>query len=190
MRNNKIFKAIAISAPVVLLSTAVYAATETPVFEFTTVADVVITPVSVVNFGASIIPISGNVCTLTPVITTGASDSTSATIAAATIAGTGCNDAATDGKEGVFDITGAADASVTITLTESDAAVTDYDFEPTANYYPNATATALTTGVSTTVALDAAGLGMLVVGGVLTLNADLTYATDYDTTTYSIEITY
>jgi hypothetical protein len=189
MRNNKIFKAMVVAAPI-MLSTPLMAQTILPTFTFTTVADVAITPITLVNFGASIIPIATNVCVLTPVISTSAATSGAVVLGVATVAGTGCNDAATDAEAGEYDITGAVSASVDVTLSVSDAAVTDYDYDPEASFMNGTATTTITTGVPSTVTLDATGAGLMVIGGTLTINADLAYATTFNTTTYTIDITY
>ena len=187
MRNSKIFKAMAVAAPV-LLSANILADTVTAIANFTTVADVQIAEAVSVEFGDSIIPIAGRSCVLTATATTTAATAAGVT-PTATVAGDGCDDASTAAAAGIYPITGAPSSSIIITTAVS-ANTTDYTFTAEGTYFNESTLTPTinTTGAST-VTLSAGGLGLIVMGGELDINVDLAFSTALSAT-YDIDVTY
>ena len=185
MRNNKIFKAIAIAAPV-LLSSAVFAQTLITQVNFTAVDDVVIGLEDEVEFGATVNPIAGRSCTMTPTITT-----TSATAPVVTVALTGdaCSATATDAVPGGYPLTGAASSEIVITLSVSDVATTDFTYTPVGSYLDGTAPVAVDSLGTTTVDLTAAGTGYIILGGDLDINADMAFSDTYQAD-FTIEVTY
>jgi hypothetical protein len=187
MRNTKIFKAMAVAAPI-LLSASAMAVVVTATVNFKTVQDVSVTEDTQPNFGETIIPIAGRSCTMTPDIAT--SSATAPTYAAieAPLSGTACDNAAIDAEAGGYAITGAANSQILITL-GGQLTATDWTYAPIGAFQDGASSTPVTTAGVATVTLSGAGTGYLSMGGTLTIVNDLTFNIAY-TDTYAMEITY
>lgn len=185
MRNNKIFKAIAIAAPV-LLSSAVFAQTLITQVNFTAVDDVQINPDVEVEFGTTVIPIAGRSCTMTPTVGTSSATAPAVTVA---LTGDGCSAAGTGAAAGGFALTGAASSEVIITLSVSDVAETQFTYTPEGFFLDGAAAVAIDSLGTSTVNLTAAGTGYITLGGDLDINTDMAFSGTYDAD-FTVEVTY
>lgn len=188
MKKHAISKAILATVPV-MFAASTMAATVTGNVGFRTIQDVSITETVALNYGTSVIPLSGNSCTI---------DGDGQTVGAVAVAsgalsGGGCSGT---GTGGYFALSGENSASVRITVNSSDSTTyPDYTFTPEGNYASDDLGAAITAfdsyfpDTQTTVSLSGAGLGTLFVGGRLQIVNDLSYDTSY-TVTYDIDVTY
>ena len=195
---------------VVNISTA---ATGTFSVGFTTVADITIIEVQPLTFGTTMFIANGGTCTLnvsTPLAATMQSDATTALTGAnyGNVAGSGCvtTAAGVSGNQGgYYRLTGLSGADVRVTVNPVTNA--DFTFTPAGcvNDHDGASAAAnsdsclvFASGVQLTATLANAtetGLNqvdtqlMMAVGGVVTINQDLTSATVY-TQNFTIDVIY
>lgn len=184
-------------------SATVWAATSSFTVAFTTVQDLQINQNNALSFGtANVFGLNGTSCTLTTAVAA-ASSANTGVIANSDIEDSlssgdgGCIAVTSDTSNnlsGVYEITGVAGQTANVTVS-SVTGGTDFDFQPSGFMVPNDTTTDFSSPVSiiadNSVSLTIGDNGsiVVVVGGVVTINQDLTANTAYSAS-FDITATY
>lgn len=208
MRHNKIYQTL-LAGITVLSSVSVIAGSLTGSAGFRTIKDVTVTENASLNYGTTIIPLSGKTCSMGAQFKAGSTTLAlpTATSANLQLSGAGC-DSTAYGTQGYFSISGAVGSSIKIRVDSSDPVTfPDYSFTPAIRYSSGIIGDNVTAGVfnsqifpdtTTTVTLGddtvvsdsgSDGKGTLLIGGALTIDSDLVYDTSYSLN-YEIEVTY
>jgi hypothetical protein len=167
-----------------ILGTSAHAAVYNASASFRTIADVTITEVTALGFGTSITGKAASNCILTAAIANAAS------VATAVLSGSGC--ATSTEAAGVYQIAGVAGGTVTILM--ATATETDFTFAPAGEFNNQDGSTDVITPYfadsAINVVLEGTGnVGLLAVGGELSILNDLTASTSY-AINYSISVIY